>query len=170
MTDFIPMLSTVELYKENMKFSIAHFTIFSATEREDLHGHNYTVAVALDVLVLEDGLAFDYRDYKEKIRNVCRSLNRTTLLPTRSRYLRVEEEENYYCAYFANEKLYFLKRDVTLLPLTNITVEELSRWFVEQLTKDTADLQKNNIQAITVKVFSGPGQCGSASLRWNSQG
>ena len=40
-------LSTIEIYKENMKFSAAHFTIFSDTHREHLHGHNYTAHVAL---------------------------------------------------------------------------------------------------------------------------
>ena len=38
--------TTLELYKEEMKFSAGHFTIFSATERENLHGHNFSVYVA----------------------------------------------------------------------------------------------------------------------------
>ena len=36
---------TIRLAKENMKFSAAHFTIFSASERERLHGHNFRVEV-----------------------------------------------------------------------------------------------------------------------------
>ena len=31
-------LTTIEIDKENLKFSAAHFTIFSGTERERLHG------------------------------------------------------------------------------------------------------------------------------------
>lgn len=50
------------------------------------------------------------------------------------------------------------------MPLANITVEELSRWFVEELIKDKAELDSHRIEKIVVKVFSAPGQ--SASHDW----
>ena len=37
--------STLEIGKEDMKFSAAHYTVFSATERERLHGHTHAVRV-----------------------------------------------------------------------------------------------------------------------------
>ena len=37
-------LCTLYIDKESHKFSAAHYTIFSATERERLHGHNYSVS------------------------------------------------------------------------------------------------------------------------------
>ncbi len=159
-------ISVIELYKENMKFAAAHFTIFSATERERLHGHNYQVYVALKVEVQEQGFSFDYRLYKQKLYNLCRQLHHATLLPMHCQHLTIDEDEEYYTAIFGTERLPFLKSDVVLLPLSNITVEELSRWFVEQLTADKARLQEHFIQEITVKVFSAPGQSGSAE--WKS--
>lgn len=167
MINLKPAISTIELFKENMKFSIAHFTIFSANERENLHGHNYTVSATLDVELVEDGLAFDYRFYKQKLRELCRELNQTTLLPTQSRYLKVVEEGDYYCAYFAQEKILFLKRDVTLVPLANITVEELACWFIAKLTANAVELKTNHVSGITIKVFSGPGQ--GASVSWTEE-
>lgn len=154
-------LTTIELYKENMKFSAAHFTIFSATEREHLHGHNYTVHVAITNWVNENGLTFDYRFYKEKIFLLCRQLNQTLLLPTESKYLAISQDNEYCHAVFNHKKLIFLNTDVTLLPVCNITVEELSAWFVTQLAQDQENLQKHAIEAILVKIFSGPGQGGS---------
>lgn len=53
---------------------------------------------------------------------------------------------------------------MTLLPVTNITVEELSRWFVHELIKDKAELDRHRIEKVVVKVFSAPGQ--SASHQW----
>ena len=50
------------------------------------------------------------------------------------------------------------------MPLTNITVEELSRWFVNELIKETAELDRHRIDKVVVKVFSAPGQ--SASHEW----
>lgn len=156
-------LSVIELYKENMKFSAGHFTIFSATQREKMHGHNYTVHAAITTTVKDAGLSFDYRFYKNKIYLLCRELNGLFLLPERSEHLKITPRENSYYVQFGEEEFLFPKADVRILPLVNITVEELSQWFIEKLAEDKAELQENHIQGITIKVFSSPGQCGSAS-------
>ncbi|MBA2657421.1 MAG: 6-carboxytetrahydropterin synthase [Tatlockia sp.] len=158
-------LTTVELQKESMKFSAGHTTIFSATEREPLHGHLYTVYLALTTCVASEGMNFDYRYYKERILKLCSSLNQTFLMPQYSPYLEITEDEDYFYFLFNHKKIPFLKEDVTLLPLINITVEELSRWFVEGLIKDKSELERHHIHKIVVKVFSAPGQ--SASHEWH---
>src|SRR5438477_11730764 len=104
-------LTTVELHKELFNFSAGHFTIFSATDREDLHGHNYQVNVALEVLLTEHGLMFDYRFYKNKLLAICQKLDRRFLLPSQSEYLKLEETEKMWLAHFNQEKIPFLKRD-----------------------------------------------------------
>ena len=142
------MLSTIELQKEYMKFSVAHFTIFSATERETLHGHNYTVFSAFTTLVEDNGLSFDYRYYKEKLFHLCRELNQSCLLPTESNYLQIREEGDFLYAEFNGETIPFLKKDVTLVPISNITVEELSGWFVSKLSEDKTVLAQHNIKEI----------------------
>lgn len=149
---------TLELFKENMKFSAGHFTIFSATERESLHGHNYQVYCALKVLIEDNGLSFDYRLYKAKLRELCLKLDQTFLLAGQSKFARIEEEGDYLYFHFNQEKIPFLKKDVTVLPIKNVTVEELSEWFVKELSKEVETLKEHHIKNITVKVFSGPGQ------------
>ncbi|WP_367608014.1 6-pyruvoyl tetrahydropterin synthase family protein [Legionella sp. W05-934-2] len=159
-----PYLTTVELQKESMKFSAGHTTIFSATEREPLHGHLYTVYLGITTWVKDNGMTFDYRYYKHKIQNLCHSLNQTFLMPTQSPYLSVSEDDEYYYFTFNQKKIPFLKEDVTLLPLTNITVEELSRWFIDKLIEDKDELIRHRVEKMKVKVFSAPGQ--SACHRW----
>lgn len=156
--------STVELQKESMKFAAGHTTIFSATEREPLHGHQYNVYLALTTWVEENGMTFDYRYYKQKIKDLCRALNQTFLMPMYSPFLTQTEDDAYYYFMFDHKKMPFLKEDITLLPVTNITVEELSRWFVVRLIEDKTELSKHRIEKIVVKVFSAPGQ--SASHTW----
>jgi hypothetical protein len=39
--------TVIEIQKEYLHFSAAHFTIFSATVRENLHGHNFHVGAQL---------------------------------------------------------------------------------------------------------------------------
>jgi 6-pyruvoyltetrahydropterin/6-carboxytetrahydropterin synthase len=158
-------LTTIELQKESMKFSAGHTTIFSATEREPLHGHMYTVYLALTTEVLDDiGMTFDYRYYKKRIQELCRHLNQTFLMPQLSPFLTFAEDDEYYYFTFNHKKIPFLKEDVTLMPLTNITVEELSRWFINELIEDKQELDRHRIERLVVKVFSAPGQ--SASHEW----
>src|SRR5262245_19667496 len=117
-------LITLELFKEDMKFSAGHFTIFSATERENLHGHNFRVHVAIDAEVLENGMCFDYGVYKQRIRDLCAAWDEVTLLPLHSPHLQIEEADGYIHAIFNGERIPFLRRDVLLLPIVNATVEE----------------------------------------------
>ncbi len=155
-------LTVVEIQKEENSFSAGHFTIFSATDREDLHGHNYYVSLALTVMIDDNGLAFDYRVYKQQLQSLCKLLDRHFLLPSQSKYLRLEDTGDMWIAHYADERIPFLKRDVVILPVTNVTIEELSHWFLEQLSIDKPMLDRHGIKDITVKVFNGPGQSGSA--------
>jgi len=161
----VSRLATVALHKDTLHFSAGHFTIFSATEREDLHGHNYYVEALFDVLINDNGLAFDYRFYRNKIQVLCTQLDRHFLLPAKSKFLRLEEKEEIWYAHFHNEKIPFLKRDVIILPICNITIEELSNWFLQHLIHDANELALNNIQGLTIRVYNGPGQSGGAEWK-----
>lgn len=154
----------IELFKEDMKFSAGHFTIFSNTERENLHGHNYRLYVSLVTQINEDGISIDYRLYKEKIRSLCKILNEIFIIPGLCKYLVINETDNHFQIEFNAETMVFLKRDVIVLPIKNVTVEELSIWFLNQITMEIVNLEKSVITAIEVKIFSGPGQ--SASAYW----
>lgn len=154
--------ASLEIHKEEFSFSAGHFTIFSATEREQMHGHNYYVSVAFNIEIQHNGLSFDYRDYKKRIKALCDQLDRQFLLPQHSPYLRLEEDGDYWLGYFNQKKLVFLKSDVVILPLTNITIEELSHWFLQQLLVTATTIHEDNIHKIELKVYNGPGQSGGA--------
>ena len=149
---------TIRLAKQNMKFSAAHFTIFNATERERLHGHNFTVEVDIHARMLGNGMCFDYGIYKDRVVALCRELNEWTILPTRSQYLRIEEEGEHVFAHFNGQRIPFLRSDVKLLPIENATLEEFAAWFLQRLGEDREALQAHGIAAIEVRVLSGPGQ------------
>lgn len=164
MPDF-SAFTTLELYKEDMKFSAAHFTIFSATERENLHGHNFRVHLILELAVRADGMGIDYGVYKQRVRKLCRAWDEVTLLPTRSPYLTIETTDSHVHACFAGETLSFLKRDVLLLPIVNATVEELARLMLETLIHDLPPAERDELRQATLKVYSGPGQSGACTWR-----
>lgn len=157
-------LAIVELHKEEFSFSAGHFTIFSETSREDLHGHNYHISAKLHVKIGDNGLAFDYRHYKKKIQNLIQQLDRKFMLPEHSKFLKIENKDDMILAHFNNEKIPFLVRDVVILPVTNVTIEELSHWFLQQLITDPKELEDHGISRIKLSVYNGPGQSGSATF------
>lgn len=153
----------VKLHKEELNFSAGHFTIFSATKREDLHGHNYYVSAEFHVLLNDNGLAFDYRIYKQKLQSLCDQLDRRFLLPAKSKFLTLEDKDGMWIGHYGDEKIPFLKRDVIILPVSNVTIEELSHWFLQQITENVDELKNHSIQAIKIQVYNGPGQSGGST-------
>ena len=156
---------TIRLAKQNMKFSAGHFTIFSATERERLHGHNFTVEVDIEARMLGNGMCFDYGLYKDRVVALCRELNEWVILPTRSPHLRIEEDVDHVYAHFDGQRIPFLRGDVLLLPIENATLEEFAWWFLRRLAEDRDALRAHAIDAIEVRVLSGPGQSAGRRMR-----
>ena len=153
--------TTIQLQKDYLHFSAAHFTIFSSTERENLHGHNFFVEATIEGPIGPDGLCFDYNKLKSRLNVLCISLDELVLLPELSPHLQVQNEEDYVYAIFNGERIPFLPRDVRMLPLRNITIEELSSWILETLTADY-EFRSLHIEKLQIRVSSGPGQWATA--------
>ena len=158
-------LATIEIAKDYLNFSAGHFTIFSATERENLHGHNWRVGCEIETPIGEDGLCFDYGRAKKALMALCDQLDEKVLLPTQSPHLRIEEGTPYLLAHYGAEAIPFLPRDVLLLPLANITVEDLAGWFVEALLAEPT-IPQEAITGLRVRVSSGTEQW--ASRYWSA--
>lgn len=160
-------MSTIVMNREEQKFSAGHFTIFSATHRENLHGHTYRVEAEIDGELGENGLVFDYRIYQNKIIKQCEVLDEHFLLPEFSPYLQIKKlSDGNVEARFNGETLTFLARDVLVLPLVNISLEELARYFAELLISDLSSIGADRIKRVLVRCSSAPGQ--SASYEWNA--
>ena len=160
-----PQYGRIEIAKQALNFSIAHFTIFSSTERENLHGHNFQVECEVDARVGTDGLIFDYSIVKRMIRALCDKIDERVVLPEHSPHLTLEQEGDYLVAVFNHERLPFLHRDVMTLPIRNTTVEELSRFFLEKLLEQLSEEPLEEPAQVTIKVSSSPGQTGLATWK-----
>jgi 6-pyruvoyltetrahydropterin/6-carboxytetrahydropterin synthase len=163
----VSRFAIIELHKEELKFSGGHFMIFSATERETMHGHDYQINVAFETLIEKNGMSFDCRYYRQKLMNLCTTLDYHFILPMRSEFLRLEETATKWLVHFNNEVIEFFKRDAVALSITNVTLEEMSNWFLQQLLQDTQQLQEHKIFGITVKAYNGRGESGSTT--WQSE-
>lgn len=155
----------IEIAKEAMSFSAAHFTIFNATNRENLHGHNFRVACEVSAPLGDDDLCFDYAILKRRLKALCDDFDERMLLPAHSPHLRLQVTKNEIVAYYADEVMRFLPRDVLILPIANITVEALSRHLLVLLIADPA-IAALALREMVIKVSSGSGQWGVAN--WQS--
>ena len=72
-------------------------------------------------------------------------------------HLDIRTSGEYTVAEFNGERLPFLHRDVKVLPVRNITVEELARWLIVELTADDT-IAALPVSDIELRVASGAGQ------------
>ena len=147
---------TLELAKEDFKFSSAHFTIFSADSGELLHGHNYRVRVAVSgTRVDELELLLDLRGLKTNIRELCERLDSLTLIPDSCPHLELKLEADEVEVQFGGRRYVLPRTDVRLLPLRNISVESLARWMWCQLA---GHLDRDRAESLAVSVEETSGQ------------
>ncbi len=154
--------TTIEISKEYLHFAAAHFTLFSATDRENLHGHNFQVTLDATARIAADGLTFDYNILKKALKALCDELDEQVLMPTQSPYLEIEKDNQYTFIVFNGERIPFLDRDLTLLPVRNITVEEMAQYFLDKL-RHRPDIAELDINHLVLRCSSGEGQWATAS-------
>ncbi len=127
----------ISLAKDYFKFSCSHFTILSPDHAERLHGHNYQVQIELHVKKTHPqlGFAFDFNLIKPKVVAVCEKLDERILIPKDSPFLLTTDVKDNLEIRFKERCYSFPKEDVVLLPLVNITAEELSRYIWSEIRK-----------------------------------
>ncbi|MEM6640849.1 MAG: 6-carboxytetrahydropterin synthase [Pseudomonadota bacterium] len=159
-------MTTMRIRNPRMNFNAGHFTIFSATEREDLHGHSFFIGSTFKGPIDDNGLAFDYTIAKRILQALCGSLDEKVLLPEASPHLKLGKKDGYVTASYADETLMFLPRDVVTLPVRNVTLEELARYFCMQVV-DHDTMQGLPVNLIAVEVYTAQGQ--SATTTWTTE-
>ncbi len=157
-------LTTLHVAKEAHKFSSAHYTIFSATERERLHGHNYFVSARIVAKMGNNGFSADYNVYKRRIKALCDKYDEYMLLPEFSPFQTLETVGDEIHATFDGKVLKFPADETWVLPIANVTVEELSHLLLNELL--TAENDPDLIE-VELTVSSGSGQSGSAT--WTAE-
>ena len=156
---------SLRLGKEDFKFSAAHSTVFSNSEAETLHGHNYRVTVELS------GSELDALDFlvpaaaaKRDIRAECAALDEKVLLPANCPHLELTDHGETIAAVFDSRRYEFPSPEVVLLPVANVTVEALARYLWQRLRDRWARLH-DLIDVVEVTVTETPGQGASYRRR-----
>lgn len=155
--------TTLHLFKQNFKFSSAHFLIFDDKHAEKLHGHNYQVSINLEVpseptskSKLEDkGYFVDFNVFKKFIKAECDKWDEHVLLPANHPDMKIAKSDNSIEVKFRERFYVFPADEVILLPITNTSVEQLSRILAENFLQE---FKKYGVTRIRVRVEETRGQ------------
>lgn len=162
-----PLSTTIlHLYKENFKFSSAHFLIFDEKSAEKLHGHNYQVEVKIGVPSMSDamtsqGFFVDFNVFKKFIKARLDVWDEMVLLPKDHPEMKITKNSPSLEVRFRDRFYVFPETEVHLLSVTNTSVEQLSRILAEEFF---TEFKKYNVSSITVQVEETRGQAASTSL------
>ena len=157
----------VSLEKEELVFSAAHFITFAGDQCESLHGHNYRVKCEVVGALDENGYVVDFIALLDSLREISRSLDHKTLLPTEHERIKVEVDGDEVIARFDDRRWVFPADNCKLLPISNTTAELIARYIAQQLmAQDNPRLA--GIEWLTVAVDENEGQWGIFKTQWGS--
>jgi len=156
--------TTLHLYKQNFKFSSAHFLIFDDQKAEKLHGHNYQVRVDLgvaeDVELKAKGFFVDFNVFKKYIKARLDVWDEMVLLPAKHPDMKIAKKSPSLEVRFRDRSYVFPENEVHLLPVTNTSVEQLSRLLAEDFFKE---FKSKGVASVRVRVEETRGQ-GASTL------
>ncbi len=152
--------TTLLLAKENFKFSAGHFLIFNENSAERLHGHNYQVKVDITIPPEEDlaaqGYFIDFNEFKKIIKTRLDSWDEIVLLPEKHPDMKFKLVDNSLQVNFRDRYYVFPKNEVLLLPVTNTSVEQLSRILAQDFLEKFKKYKVKQVQ-VTVEETRGQG-------------
>jgi 6-pyruvoyltetrahydropterin/6-carboxytetrahydropterin synthase len=156
--------TTLHLAKQNFKFSAAHFLIFDEKHAEKLHGHNYQVKVDIkapaDEAQHSEGYFMDFNVFKKFIKARLDEWDEIVLLPQKHPDMKFNATEKSLEVTFRDRFYVFPRNEVILLPVTNTSVENLSKILADEFY---AEFQKYGVQKVRVSVEETRGQGASTA-------
>jgi 6-pyruvoyltetrahydropterin/6-carboxytetrahydropterin synthase len=153
---------SIEVDKEYLKFSAAHFLIFPDGSAERLHGHNYRVSVELEARLSRFGLVLDFQHIKPLVRELVGALDERWILPGEHPELRLSHRADGVVEVRYRERYYAApEADVLVLPVNNTSAENLSallgRGLLERLRARYPEVE---VHALSLAVEETAGQRG----------
>ncbi len=150
----------IAIAREQYKFSCAHMTVFADGTKERLHGHNYTIAVEVDVDRIDLASMLPFAPIKAALGELCALWKEHVLLAARNPFFEVVRDDDELEFKLCGDRYVMPRQDALLLPIDNISVEALAAHVAELLS---ARLAAPHARVLTVTVEESPGQGASCS-------
>lgn len=155
----------VSIAREQYKVSCAHMTVFPDGTKERLHGHNYTIALAIELDRIDLPAMIPFSPVKAALAELCAAWKEHVLLATANpHYALVRDDGRELEFQLCGERYVMPRQDALLLPIDNISVEALAAHVVELLAARIAVLDAPHVKALEVTIEESPGQGASCRL------
>jgi 6-pyruvoyltetrahydropterin/6-carboxytetrahydropterin synthase len=146
------------------KFSCAHMTVFPDGTKERLHGHNYTVSIAIEVDRIDLPAMIPFSPIKAAVAELCRGWKERVLLAAANPHFVIIHDSHELEITLCGERYVFPRGDVLLLPIDNISVEALAAHAAALLRAQLVALDASHARALEVTIEESPGQGASCTL------
>jgi 6-pyruvoyltetrahydropterin/6-carboxytetrahydropterin synthase len=139
-------------------------TVFADGTKERLHGHNYTIAVAIDVDRVDLAAMIPFAPIKAALGELCAGWKEHVLLATKNPFFKLVRDDAELELTLCGDRYVMPRQDALLLPIDNISVEALAAHVAELLRERIAVLDAPHVLAIEVTVAESPGQGASCTV------
>ncbi|NBW99207.1 hypothetical protein EBR03_06510 [bacterium] len=162
------MKTQIHIRKESLKFSSAHMTVFPDGTKEALHGHNYQVALGVELKATSFEKMIPFADFKKVLKSLCEAWDEKVLLATGNPYYEEVKKDKKEIEFKVCKKRYVLPLDeVQLLAIDNISSEALAEHFLELFLKTFGEKSlKKWATGLSIRIEESPGQ--GASAAWSA--
>lgn len=159
----------VQLQKEQLVFSSAHFITFAGDICECLHGHNYGLRAEVEGALDQNRYVLDFIAFRDRLAELAKQLDHHVLLPLHHAEIRVDVGDAEVEVRFRSKRWLFPREDCKLLPIINTTAEEIAWWIASELRAKLFPEIGPRLTYLEVGVDENNGQWGSCRLPWMSQ-
>ena len=154
---------SIDVHKDYLKFSAAHFLIFPDGSAERLHGHNYKVYVEVHSALDAHGLVVNFQEIKPLVRELCDELDEHVLLPGEHPVLTVEAGADGNSEVRYRERRYSIPtEEIIVLPINNSSAENLAAYLGREVRRRSEQRFPGiALTELRVSVEETPGQRGT---------
>ena len=139
-------------------------TVFADGTKERLHGHNYTIAVAIEVDRVELSAMIPFAPIKAALGELCAAWKEHLLLAAKNPFFEMVRDDDELEFKLCGERYVLPRQDALLLPIDNVSVEALAAHIATLLRERIVLLDASHVVAIEVTIAESPGQGASCTL------
>ena len=154
----------ISIAREQYKFSCAHMTVFADGTKERLHGHNYTIAIAIELDQIDVAAMIPFAPIKAALGELCAAWREHVLIAANSPFLEIVRDDDELEFRLCGERYVMPRHDALLLPIDNISVEALAAHVASLLQARIGALDAAHVRALEVTIEESPGQGASCTI------
>ncbi len=134
-------------------------TVFPDGTKERLHGHNYTIALAIETDRIDLPSMLPFAPIKDALGQLCVEWKERVLVATANPHFQLVRDDSELEFRLCGERYVMPRGDALLLAIDNISVEALAAHLAVVLRDRLAgELVRPHVVAIEVTVEESPGQ------------